>query len=264
MSNVSSSIDVLQPTPKPGWGPVAAIILTIIGFFISQFLAAFLLTLVLALFGGKDVSGPEWLDTILGQFGFVLMSDVFALVIIGWYVRRKQPGGLRAASRLIGFSRQPRWHDLGYAALGFVVYFGLLLVVTTILVLATGLDTSQAQELGFENLLGIDDKLLAFVSLVLLPSLVEEVIFRGFLYTGLRKRLTFVWATIITSLLFAAPHLLASSEGPLWIAGVDTLVLSGVLCYLREKTGSLWAPIGVHAVKNSIAFVFLLMPATVL
>jgi hypothetical protein len=99
---------------------------------------------------------------------------------------------------------------------------------------------------------------MAFVSLVLLPPIVEEIVFRGFVFTGLRKKMKFTAATIITSLLFAGPHLLASSEGLLWVAGVDTLVLSFVLCYLRERTGALWAPMAVHGLKNALAFVLLL------
>jgi membrane protease YdiL (CAAX protease family) len=30
-----------------------------------------------------------------------------------------------------------------------------------------------------------------------------------------------------------------------------------VLAYLREKTGSLWPPIGLHALKNFVAFMAL-------
>ena len=65
-------------------------------------------------------------------------------------------------------------------------------------------------------------------------------------------------SALATSALFATPHLFESgSGGLLWIAGLDTFVLSLVLCYLRERTGRLWAGVGVHMLKNSIAFVSL-------
>jgi len=90
-----------------------------------------------------------------------------------------------------------------------------------------------------------------------LPPLAEETLFRGFLYTGLRKRWSFVWTTAMVSLLFASLHLFEGSGGLLWIAGIDTFLLSLVLCYLREKTGNLWAGIIIHILKNGLAFIFL-------
>ena len=69
-----------------------------------------------------------------------------------------------------------------------------------------------------------------------------------------------VWAIIITSLIFASPHLLESgSGGLLWIAGIDTFVLSLVLCWVREKTGRLYAGMGIHALKNTVAFISLFL-----
>jgi len=46
-----------------------------------------------------------------------------------------------------------------------------------------------------------------------------------------------------------------SGEPLLWIAALDTFILSFVLIYLKEKTGSLWPPIGLHMLKNSLAFI---------
>jgi membrane protease YdiL (CAAX protease family) len=118
-------------------------------------------------------------------------------------------------------------------------------------------DLDQKQELGFDHLKGNIEYVMAFVSLVIIPPFVEEAIFRGFLYTGLRKKLPFIYAALATSLLFAVPHLLESSSGPLWIAGIDTFLMSLVLCHLREKTGALWAGMLIHFLKNGIAFIAL-------
>jgi membrane protease YdiL (CAAX protease family) len=52
---------------------------------------------------------------------------------------------------------------------------------------------------------------------------------------------------------------LAGGEGgsTIWIAAIDTFILGMVLAYLRERSGSLWPSIGLHASKNMIAFLFL-------
>ena len=81
---------------------------------------------------------------------------------------------------------------------------------------------------------------------------------RGFLFTGLTQKMNVVLAAIVTSIIFAAAHLQWGSGAPLlWAAAADTFTLSMVLVWLRHKTGSLWPGIGVHFIKNGIAFLAL-------
>ena len=87
-----------------------------------------------------------------------------------------------------------------------------------------------------------------------LPPIGEETLMRGYLYSGLRSRLHFWPALLITSLLFGVAHLSTGVSGPLWAAAVDTFILSAVLVYLREKTGALYAPIMLHGLNNLVAF----------
>jgi membrane protease YdiL (CAAX protease family) len=57
-----------------------------------------------------------------------------------------------------------------------------------------------------------------------------------------------VWvAIVITSALFGFIH-------GQWNVGIDVFALSVVLCSLREITGSIWAGILLHMLKNSVAF----------
>lgn len=81
---------------------------------------------------------------------------------------------------------------------------------------------------------------------------------RGFLYSSLKKAMRLIPAALLTSALFAAAHLPeGGAAGPLYVAALDTFVLSLILIYLREKTGSLWASITLHAFKNGVAFMAL-------
>jgi membrane protease YdiL (CAAX protease family) len=78
---------------------------------------------------------------------------------------------------------------------------------------------------------------------------------RGYLYGSLRKAFSKLNAALITSVIFASAHLEFGSGAPLlWIAALDTFVLSLFLVGLHEKTGSLWAGMLVHGAKNAIAF----------
>jgi membrane protease YdiL (CAAX protease family) len=90
--------------------------------------------------------------------------------------------------------------------------------------------------------------------LVVLPPIAEEILFRGFIYSSLRPKMNKIVAALITSILFALPHLFESSNGLLWVAGCDTFILSMVLVYVREKTDKLWASMLIHGLKNFVAF----------
>lgn len=82
---------------------------------------------------------------------------------------------------------------------------------------------------------------------VVWAPLVEEIVFRGFLYSTLRRFLRPVWAAIVSAILFGSVHGY-SLEGFLAIAW------SGFLWALVfEKSRSLWPGILAHAVSNSLA-----------
>jgi membrane protease YdiL (CAAX protease family) len=122
-------------------------------------------------------------------------------------------------------------------------------------VLIPSLNVEQQQQLGFQPTTSHIGLILTFISLVVLPPLVEEFIMRGFLFTSLLRRLKVVPSIVITSIIFASAHLQFGSDAPLlWVAAIDTFMLSLVLCYMRYKTGSLWPGIFLHALKNCVAF----------
>ena len=73
----------------------------------------------------------------------------------------------------------------------------------------------------------------------------EEFFFRGFAYPALKQRWGTCWALVIVSAAFAAIHLHVPSLGPLF-----ALAIGLGLSY--EYTGSLLAPITVHALFNAV------------
>lgn len=251
MSDVSSNTgNKLAETGRSvAWGPGAALVVSASSLLGSQFLAGLTLAAVSSL---GDFS-TDWFNSTAGQFYFVLISDIFILLALWIFLR-----GRKAKLAAVGFARQPAWQDAGYAVLAYLVYFAIFIALAMLASALTQINLEQKQELGFDYLFSTTDRLMAMLSLVILPPIVEEVLFRGFMFTGLRKKFKFAISALITSLAFASLHLLGSSEGLLWVAALDTLALSFVLCYLREKTGALWAPMALHAIKNTIAFTILL------
>lgn len=231
------------------WGPLAAILVVIVGLLLGDVIGAVVIGLFIGIAnGGADLT--NWLATTEIQFLYVLASGLISLLVMWVFMRWR-----KIHWRSPGFNRLPVWKDLGWGALALPVYFVVLMLVSAIASAFFGVDANQEQEIGFDNVSGAIGLSLTFISLVIIPPIVEEILFRGFLFTGLRSKLKIWPAVIITSVLFAIPHLFASSQGLLWIAAIDTFILSLFLCYLRERTGNLWAPIILHALKNSVAFI---------
>ena len=141
----------------------------------------------------------------------------------------------------------PRWKDIGYSILGILVYGALTITVLSVVAGLVDLDLKQAQDIGFSRLYG-GDLLAAFLVLVVLTPFIEEVLFRGFLYSRLRLTALPWWVpALVVSLLFGVAH-------GQWNVGIDTFCLSMVACALREVTGSIWGGIILHTAKNMLAF----------
>lgn len=150
--------------------------------------------------------------------------------------------------RLLGFTRLMQWRDILFAALGFVVYLalgiGLVLIVSKCI---PGFNPTQVQDTGFGKYLTPHNAILVFISLVVIAPVAEETIFRGYLFGTLRRILPVWVAALVTSALFGLVH-------GQWNVGLDVFVMSLVSCFLRYRTGSLWASILLHMAKNGLAF----------
>jgi membrane protease YdiL (CAAX protease family) len=230
-----------------------ALVVTVVVFFVGQFLGSLLVGLIPLIKGWNVNEASHWFnENVWAAFLTVAFIELATLMLLRFFMRRRQ-----ISFAGLGINR-PNLTHLGYTLLGFGLYFVLYISVLIVaLKLIPGLNLEQEQQLGFSAATTGNALILVFISLVILPPLVEEIVMRGFLFTGLRTELKFSTAMLITSALFALAHLPAGKGGLLWVGAIDTFMLSLVLCYLREKTGSLWPSIGVHAIKNSIAFIVL-------
>jgi membrane protease YdiL (CAAX protease family) len=252
MSNVSSSLS--EPVKQRTWNPWLGVVFVIIVYYVSQILSGVVISVFPGLKHWSQSQTVDWLNNSVGaQFAYILIAEGLAIGAVYLFLKRR---GLGLAS--IGLKR-PRWGDLGYGVAAVPAYFLLyLLSIGVVSHFVKGLNVDQQQQIGFNNVHGTWPLVMTFISLVVLPPLAEEIMVRGLLYSSLKGVVKLLPAVILTSAIFAAAHLPeGGAVGPLYIAALDTFVLSLVLIYLREKTGSLWASITLHAIKNGIAFVAL-------
>jgi membrane protease YdiL (CAAX protease family) len=94
-----------------------------------------------------------------------------------------------------------------------------------------------------------DSSLLVFLSViasVVWAPVIEEIVFRGFLYGWLRERLGFVLSAAVSSIAFGIVH-------PYSPLGMIQVAAAGVMfAVLREWRGSLIAPMVAHALHNGM------------
>lgn len=229
----SSNGDSPNGRPTGGWGISGALGLGLAAVIVPSVLASMILPLVVSLGVGQNIQ--NFTSSLV-----VELLTIAAVVAIVYAYR------LRLTD--IGLGRL-RLEHVGMALLGFAAYALLSVGISSLMQRVMPFDENEIQDVGFTSPQGIE-LALVFLILVILVPLAEEILFRGFIFRGFRKRLPF-WATaLIVSVLFALAHFQIN-------VGLDVFALSLVLCFLREKSDSLWPGIALHATKNFVAFMFL-------
>jgi hypothetical protein len=240
------------------WSPAVGVIFVVLGFFATQVAAGLLVSIYPLLKHWSTSATNSWLtNSVTAQFIFIVLAEGFSLLAVYGLLR-----ATGARPSVIGL-RRPKWTDLLMGIAAVPVYYACLFAILAVAKIAfPSLNLNQEQQLGFNDVTGTIPLVMTFVSLVVLPPIVEEILVRGVLYGTLKKALPIIWAAIVTSALFAAAHLPeGGASGPLYVAAVDTFTLSLVLIWLRERSDGLWACITLHAIKNGIAFVALFVLA---
>ncbi|MFW5682568.1 MAG: CPBP family intramembrane glutamic endopeptidase [Phycisphaeraceae bacterium] len=194
---------------------------------------------------------------------------VMQVVVMGvpalWFVLRVWRG--EAGFRRSGLLPRRPVRDLRWAGIALLAAVPLVMATTIIvtgLALLVGEPTPMIGHQMLEQMRSEESMLplvTLLVSAVVVAPVLEEVVFRGLVQTSLLNTLGRQWRWVIVfvaSLLFAVTHLGAA----IWQSLAALTVLSMVLGFLYERTGSLWPSILVHAGFNAwnVAVVMWLIP----
>lgn len=100
----------------------------------------------------------------------------------------------------------------------------------------------------FKQLLSGETALMALLVIGIGAPLSEELLFRGFLFSGLAKsRLGLIGTSLLTATLWTALHFGYSLFGL-----IEVLAIGLYFSWLLIKTGSVWVTIFCHAVYNTV------------
>ena len=139
--------------------------------------------------------------------------------------------------------RQAKGARIGWIA------FGILIAINAIVVLQIPNEPQNSEAIAYQ---------------LLMPSLDEEIFFRGVLLIGLVKAFgegprfpgaNIGWGALMSSLMFGLIHGLFWTDSG-WFVSVEDLLFAGLiglfLTWLRLNTGSVVAPILLHSAVNTL------------
>ncbi len=213
------------------WSPPLAIAATLVALVVGQAVA---LAAILA-GGGED--GPGWLEGAA-----LVLADAITLAIIVFAARR---GADRLAPATLGLRRTRVWSSVGWA---FVAWLAMQ-AASAIFFFAFGAGEERGAPasgpLADEGTLVL---LALFLGVAVTAPIVEEIVFRGYLFGALTRWRGPWLAAVISGVMFGAAHVVASPA----VALVPLAVLGFMLCLVFWFTGSLLPCIGVHAANNAL------------
>ncbi len=217
---------------KPRWGWVEIILvylcITVIGYVVSFFSPK--LTEISAGLGMGEA----------GYFLVVFFLQFIVTILLVWFFAVVTTGADWSA---LGLQAASLKNFIQYGFLG-----GIGLIVTVVLL---GFVIKQFQpEIPpqyFEEILRSAHSLKVFLPIfaagAILAPFSEELYYRGMIYPVFRQHLGPVWGALLAGLLFGLVHFDLWRTIPLAIGGAG-------LCYIYEKTGSIWVSTLAHGVWN--------------
>lgn len=225
---------------------------------VSQLIVGYLMLWIL---GSETLAQPVPM-TIYSAASYALATVLIILLPLRLpKIIRKQIG--RPSREKLGLRGLPTWTDIGLAVVSFIAFYLLAVVLESIFRAFPWFNAEQAQDIGFNLYAPGFDRIVAYIALVIVAPFFEELIFRGWLYRNLRDKLSeripnsasMIISILLVSILFGILH-------GQWNVGVNVFALSVILCGLREITGTIYAGMLVHMIKNAIAFFALLFMST--
>lgn len=199
---------------------------------------------------------------VVGAFGFIELTTeailplglgVFTVaVMLSLYFHLMRRNSLTFAD--LGFRRPGRsmihllWQIPGAIAVGYAVQ-GLFIGLLNLLGINATSDNAMVE--GIVDL-PVSMIVISALAIAVAAPVWEEVLFRGAFLDGFTSRFGAITGILLSSVLFAAVHMI-----PLNLVFLFTLGIA--LALLRRFHKNIWAPILLHAVNNGFSVAMLLM-----
>jgi len=195
------------------------------------------------------LSDRELLSQNISNISFMVLYGIQVILMLGtvWFFALYRR---RAGLRDLGLRYYSIGKTLWYTFISLLAIFIISFIYVFVLSSVFGIEAPSSKIEILVSNRSVSNTILLIVVAFIGP-VVEEVFFRGFLYSAFRKSWGVFPALFISSILFSVVHLQVYSFIPLFLIG-------WLLAYLFEKTRSLFPAIFLHAVYNLILILILL------
>jgi membrane protease YdiL (CAAX protease family) len=184
-------------------------------------------------------------NNVEANFVLDLLDAVAGFSVVALYLRHYKVGWSMVGWRQVNWIKAVKY--LVCILIIFVILSNLVLALVSILIPAFNANQAQTNEFtGATN----SHTSLALIALVLLPPILEETIFRGFLFPALAKKWGVAWGAVISSAVFGIAHAQANIS-------IYTFVLGLLLCFMYVRLKSIFPGMAVHMLNNYLAFIAL-------
>ena len=240
------------PEQKKQCSPVAGYFLSCLkglgyaGFFLGvQFAVALAVDFVLlAVMMAKDGMAAFDEDVLLEKYyelvpHITIATAAITLVCLFFFflIRRKN------FFREIGLLNRTTFGSVATGVtFGLSSYMVINMSITMLYSLFPKLSEYSASE-DIAQMMGGSNPILEFISISIVTGIIEEVVFRGLIYTTFKKSSGVLVAVIMSSVIFGAAHMNIEQF-------FYTAALGALMALVYEKSGSIIPPIILHATFN--------------
>lgn len=184
--------------------------------------------------------------TLLFQFTVMAALVPAADALLRWSWDRQAPVAMAAWRDRLAWRRPGVWAWIPMVVIGFTAGWLPGWLADQLRTAAPWLDLGAVEGLQTALVSGPwPSRVLLWAGIAVGAPLVEEVVFRGFMWEALRRAMPPWGVWLVTSLLFAVYHIDPAQALPLLFTAL-------ALGWVRWTTGSLWPCIGVHAINNGL------------
>jgi len=232
----------------PDAWPIGRAILVAIGIALLYVGPPSLYLIVAALFHAIDPRHP------LQSPEQLLIAQLFGYVPVAMFVLASLPRLSRTSLGNLGL-RAPTLRAIGIGALGTVVMWLLVTLASALIFKLTRRhDTENAIAL-LQQMKGVVDKIAFFGLACVFAPMIEELIFRVFLFNALTRYVSTTAAIVVSGLVFGLVHALGAPAAQLVTVSIPLAIGGMVLAYVYATTHNYWANVTTHGLFNSISVI---------
>lgn len=223
------------PRIRSGWGRIA---LAFGVFLLLANVIGFLFLLAVAPWDPTKTNDLESLSKLLAE----------PRMLAGLLTAQALAGVLTSIFMASSIDRRPL-SDLGvrpeFGSMAWGVFLGVI-CATAVTLFISAVGKRHVEPSFFEKTERADVPLFALV--LLAAAFMEELLFRGYVYANLREMYSAGRTVVLSSLAFATVH--ATNPEASVLAWVNVVLVGAVLGQLREITGGILMPLGLHVGWN--------------